>query len=281
MSKAALAELDAIPLLVLQLASSSVLLWLIVLMAGQYIRANRPARIAALAGLLEPGLSYSLGTVGLALSSASIASTIGATEPIIIMLLATLFLREPLGSRRILGAAGVVAGLLLITNPSASSEGSVLGAILVLGGTFTAAAYVLVAARFSHDVPAALGAARQQSIGLLLALIVLAAQIVLGPPLRSESISGWALMLAAGSGVIQYALAFWLYLWGLKHLHASEAGLLLALIPVFGVLGGTALLGERLGIREIGGVILIVVTLAFTVKAAPLLRDPGTRDAMH
>ena len=39
-----------------------------------------------------------------------------------------------------------------------------------------------------------------------------------------------------GSGIVQYACAFWLYLWALKGLRADEAGLYLSLTPVFGLM---------------------------------------------
>ncbi|ANK72926.1 MULTISPECIES: EamA family transporter [Ensifer] len=43
------------------------------------------------------------------------------------------------------------------------------------------------------------------------------------------------LALALISGIVQYALAFWLYLIGLKRLPVSTAALFLTLTPVFGI----------------------------------------------
>lgn len=272
-SKAALQHLDPIPLLLLQLASSTAILWFAVFVTDGFARSDRSARIAALAGILEPGLSYTLGTWGLALSSASVASTIGATEPVIILLLAAVFLRERMAPRHIIGAAGTVAGLFLIADPVRTSTVDIGGVLLVLGGTAAAAAYVLVSARFSHEVPPALGAARQQTVGLAVVAGLLVAVVVNGDTPNWSDLNTEALILAFASGAIQYALAFWLYLWGLKHLAASEAGLTLALIPAFGILGGNVFLSERLQTVQLAGSALIVATLILT------LANPNTSTA--
>lgn len=51
---------------------------------------------------------------------------------------------------------------------------------------------------------------------------------------------------AAASGVVYYALAFWLFVFGLRGMSASLAGLFLNLISVFAVAGAAVFLGERL-----------------------------------
>jgi len=264
-SKAALNELAPGLLLVVQLATSSFILWLFVFLTGSLVQLNRSARIAAAAGVLEPGVAYSLGTLGLTLTSASIASTIGATEPLIILLLAAALLKERILPRHVLGTLGIMLGLVLIANPVESAVGEVLGMSLVIGGTVTAAFYVLLSAKYSVDTPASLSAARQQSVGLVFALILYGLGFLFTDYSTSESLSIKATILAIASGAIQYALAFWLYLWGLKHLSVSEAGLFLALIPVFGIFGGAFFLDEMLGWFQLCGAGVIVVTLAMTM----------------
>jgi drug/metabolite transporter (DMT)-like permease len=53
-------------------------------------------------------------------------------------------------------------------------------------------------------------------------------------------------LLTALSGVVQYALAFWLYLSAIRLMPVSIAAQFLSLIPVFGVGGAYLFLGERL-----------------------------------
>jgi threonine/homoserine efflux transporter RhtA len=77
-------------------------------------------------------------------------------------------------------------------------------------------------------------------------------------------IGGWpaitatALTWAFISGMLQFALPFWLHLVALRHMPASIFSFFLALVPVFGVIGAMLFLGERLGaIQIVGGVLLV------------------------
>lgn len=66
-------------------------------------------------------------------------------------------------------------------------------------------------------------------------------------------------LLAIGSGIMQYALAFLLYLIALQKLPASHAAFYLALIPVFGVASAVMLIGEQPSLAQgIGGVLVVV-----------------------
>jgi drug/metabolite transporter (DMT)-like permease len=67
--------------------------------------------------------------------------------------------------------------------------------------------------------------------------------------------------LAVLSGLIQYALAFWLYLLGLKGVPPGLAGMFLTTTPVFGVLGGIAFLGEAVAATQLLGMVLVVASL--------------------
>jgi len=85
-------------------------------------------------------------------------------------------------------------------------------------------------------------------------------------------VAGW--VSAIGSGVLYYGLAYWLYLFGLRQVPASVAALSFYLIPVFGVVGGIAFLGERFAPTQWGGVVVVLVAIA-----AILWRgiEPGAR----
>src|SRR5689334_11132803 len=81
-------------LLVIELAASSTLLSLSALV--RRVRVTRSATLAKLAflGILNPGIAYALGLLGLLTISASMSVLLWATEPVLIMLLAVLLLRE-------------------------------------------------------------------------------------------------------------------------------------------------------------------------------------------
>ena len=91
-------------------------------------------------------------------------------------------------------------------------------------------------------------------MGLLWTLGALAVGLSLGlARLGLGGVGPGVLLFAALSGIVQYALAFWLYLFALQHLRASVAAFYLALIPVFGIAAASVFLGESLSPRPMGG----------------------------
>ncbi|NEQ26897.1 MAG: EamA family transporter, partial [Microcoleus sp. SIO2G3] len=61
-------------------------------------------------------------------------------------------------------------------------------------------------------------------------------------------------------GIMQYALAFLLYLIALQNVPVSHAAFYLALIPVFGVISAFVFIGEQPSLAQWTGGLLIVVS---------------------
>lgn len=221
---------------------------------------------AALTGLLEPGLTYAVGLVGLSLTTAGSASVISATEPVLIVLLSWVAFRvRP--EARLLACIGVaVVGLVLVSWTGLTTRGpqSLVGDLLIVLATLFAAGYVVLSSRIAGGFPAATLASAQQTVGLIFALAVFGISCAAGQESGSfMDIPLSVVLYAALSGVVQYALAFWLYLIGLRHLSANAAGLWLALTPVFGLTGAWVWLGERPGIMTTVGALLIIAAIVF------------------
>ena len=262
MSKGVLDHMPPMSLLAIQLTASITVLWLAVMVLRSRLRFDRPTRRASLSGLLEPGLAYTFGIIGLALTTASNAALIGAAEPLLILLLAWLFLKERIGGRILLLAAVATLGLLLVVVPDAgglTGQGSLGGDMLILAGTFFAALYVIATRRLVSAMEPLPLSALQQSVGLVWTLGVLVIALLAGlATLGLDGLPLPVLLLAAASGVIQYALAFWLYLFALQSLPANIAGFYLTLIPVFGIAAAFVFLGEALsGLQWIGALLII------------------------
>jgi len=260
MSRDLLAHFSPPGLLLVQLTASVLTLLLLALPHRPWRYVSPALGRAAWTGLLEPGLTYSIGLWGLSLTSAGNASIIGATEPILIVLLAwLLFTKRP--SRRLsLCILVAAAGLVLIASDSSdSAQKSLAGDALIVLSTLFAASYVVFSARLAAHFPAAVLASAQQVIGLLYAAVLYLGISWGGLLNQSLSAPGSGLLTyAAASGVVQYALAFWLYLIGLKHLSAGAAALWLTLIPVFGVSGAYFWLGEIPTLPMLFGMALIL-----------------------
>jgi multidrug transporter EmrE-like cation transporter len=77
------------------------------------------------------------------------------------------------------------------------------------------------------------------------------------------------MLQAVTSGLLYYAVAYWLYLVALRLMPASVAGGFLNLVPLFGIATAYLVLGERLSPAQWAGGILILLA------ALSLLRLQG------
>jgi drug/metabolite transporter (DMT)-like permease len=284
-TKGLVARAPPLLVLVVQLLGSVVFLWAAVLVTRAPLRLDRGAALASLSGLLEPGLAYTFGIIGLALTTASNASLIGAAETPLIVLLSWLFLGERFGARTLALAvlAGAGVGLLVLPDLQGLASGSILGDLLVGLATLLAAIYVTVCRRLVAGIAPLPLAALQQTVGLAWALAVLVAGRAAGwAPAAPADLSTVTVLLVGASGVLGYALTFWLYLAGLRHLPASRAALFLALIPVFGVAGAALLLGERLVLAQWAGAVVVVGAVGAMVRSEHgRTAEPATRHLRH
>jgi hypothetical protein len=85
----------------------------------------------------------------------------------------------------------------------------------------------------------------QQSVGLGVALLVLAVARLAGHERLPETPQAGILAFPVASGLVQYALAFWLHLVGLRRLPVGVAALFLTLTPFFGMAGGCCFSAKR------------------------------------
>lgn len=264
MSKRILENVRPFPLLAIELSASAVFLWVVVLILGFRPSLRWQTIRGGLTGVLDPGIARTFSTLGLSLTTASNTSLIGVTEPIIVIFLAWLFLRERISSRLISLANIALVGVILVMGlvPGEIREGNIFGDLLVLIGTVFGAVYVITSARVLVDSDPLPLSALQQSASLLWVLVVLGITgLWQGQVNNLLPISPMIWAWAAATGIIQYALGFWLFLIALRGLKTSIAPLYLNLVPVFTVGGAHLFLGEQLSKLQSVGAGLILVTV--------------------
>jgi drug/metabolite transporter (DMT)-like permease len=275
-SKQAVAELPPLTLLVIQLAGSVVFLTSIGrARAPKTASASAEGRILARLGLLNPGLAYALSLAGLTQITASLAVLLWATEPILIIALASLVLGERLRLRVIAPTAIAVAGLgLVVFDPAAS--GSPLGVALTVAGVVACAIYSVALRRWlpgatDSTLHVVLG---QQRYALGLAAVALTGLALAGHAIVPVPPSALAIASAVASGLLYYALAYLCYLTAVRTMPVSVAAASFYLIPIFGV-AGAWLVGERLQPIQWLGAILVVVSVAVITS----VRQPSSAAA--
>jgi len=227
--------------------------------------------IGGATGILEFGLGYGVGTIGLYLTTAGNTALISTSEPFFVLLLAWLILREPMTRRMAACAIAAAAGLVLVIVPDMDHARLTLlgGDMLLLFQYFCGGLYAIISRRAVANMAPLVLCTIQFAAGCLFAGVLVLTAHSLGllggwPDVTSVGIA-WALL----SGLLQFALPFWLHLVALRHMPASLFSFFLALVPLFGVAGAMLFLGERLTTLQVaGGVILIAALL-------PVARNQG------
>lgn len=265
-SKRAVAEMPPLSLLAIQLAASVVVV-LALMRLGRRAAPRTPAPEAlARLGLLNPGLAYALGLIGLTQISASLSVLLWAVEPVLILALAAVLLRERVGPAFVGLSAAALAGMLLVLYEPGTS-GSLPGILISLAGVGCCAIYTVATRRWLAGADGTLEVVvAQQAHALAFALAAIAVVQLVAPPASPlpASTAGW--LSAIGSGILYYGAAYVLYLDGLRRTTASAAAASFYLIPVFGVAGAMAFLGERLGPVEWLGAGIVVAAVALLLR---------------
>lgn len=264
MTKGALGLVPPLTLLVVQLAVSIVFLWAMVIFQRSRLPASKQTLQLGLVGLLNPGIAYTFGLLGLTLTNASMYTLIWAAEPVVILGLAWLILRERLTQPLLVLSTLAIIGVLLVVgiDPRVGYNSSILGNALVLAGVFCCALYTVLTRRAMAQLDPIAVVALQQTVAFIWALLIWPIELSNPGTITLATISPGAWAWAAASGIFYYALAFWLYLTGLKKTPASLAGIFLNLIPIFGVGGAYIFLGERLvAVQWIGAFLILTAVV--------------------
>jgi probable blue pigment (indigoidine) exporter len=279
-SKQAVSEVPPLTLLAIQLGVSVAFLLGIARLRGERLLDGGDGRKLARLGLLNPGLAYALSLIGLAEISASVAVLLWALEPILILVLAAVVLRERVTPPVVAGSIAAVGGLgLVVAEPAAG--GSALGVALTIAGVAVCAVYTVAGRRWLPGASdSTLGVvAGQQVHALGLAVGVVAILAVTGQRVLPAAISPTALVAAAASGLLYYAFAYLFYLSALRRLRASVAASSFYLIPVVGV-GLASLTGERLEPAQwLGAVVVVGAVAAITVLGIRGADQPSSASA--
>jgi len=274
MSKTALATISPASLLVFQLAASIAVLWIAVWWQRPTAVPSSGIIKFAWLGLLEPGLAYLLGLIGLTDTGAGSSTLIQSSESIMIVILSAVLFRDRPSGRFVVLSLFAFGGLLIalgILNPTETGGNGPLGILLIFLGTASAAIYVVLSSRFAVRADPIVIVAWQQTVALVFALAILPVQSVIHPQTELFPATFGMWLLVAASGIVQYALAFSLYMRALKTVNVNLAGAFLNLIPVFGLVGAFIFLHEELSFLQMIGAmstIAAVMTISLERKSA-------------
>lgn len=224
-------------------------------------------------GSLNMSVFFALVYLAAQLLPSSVASTIMATSPMVMMLLAWGLVAERPAVTHLLGAAVGVAGVALtvLTGAGAVNGWGVLASVSAM--VLSSVGFIL-AKRWSAGVDVLSSTAWQLTAGGL--VLVPVAIVAEGAP---PVVDGPAIAAYAYVSVIATAVAFTAWFTGLRHLPAGTVGLIGLLNPVTGVLVGTVVAAETLTPVQLGGLALTFagILLGRPVSSRRGAGPPGRR----
>lgn len=195
-------------------------------------------------------------------ASASLTALLLYTFPVIVTVIAAVWLKEPLTRRKLLALGLASLGLALTVGDALS--GAPLGIAFGLGAALIYSVYIAVGSRLTPRA----GALASASIVMLGGAATFGLLALWLPPALPQSAVGWLAVLAIG--LLCSVLAALAFFAGLARLGASEAAMLSTFEPVVTVLLAAWLLGERLTFSQwIGGTVIIAAVLLLAKSPAP------------
>lgn len=257
LSAYALRQFSPTDLLALELLSGGIVIWAFALVSSRAEFATPNWKAFAVLGLCEPGLTYLLGNEGLQRDSASTAALLFAMETVFIVPLAALFLSERV-SRRILLAIGVGSVGALITAWGSQGGGdTLLGHVLILAATLTAACYALLARRSTYRAGALVVTTYQLLAATAVAVpYTLISHATAHSGLPQADLAHWC--GAVATGLTGVALPFLLYNRAIVDVRATIAAGVLNLVPLVGFATAVVFLGDSATLaKAIGGLLIL------------------------
>lgn len=193
-----------------------------------------------------------------------VAATLGAIQPLVVILLARTLLGSPIRSLSVVAALSGLAGVaLLVLTPKAA-----LDPVGIAAGLASAASMALgtvLSRRWLPPVSALTFTSWQLTAGgILLLPVSLLAEPAL-PPLTALNVTGLAYL-----GLIGAALTYVLWFRGVAKLEPAVVSSLGFLSPISAVLLGWGVLGQRLSAAQLAGMAMVVASVWLSQRAQRL-----------
>nr|WP_204371397.1 EamA family transporter [Achromobacter xylosoxidans] len=207
---------------------------------------------SAILGALNFSIFWALLFVAAYRLPGGVAATLGAIQPLIVILLARALLGTPVRGLAVLAALAGIGGVaLLVLGPKAA-----LDPVGVAAGLASAASMALgtvLSRRWQPPVSALAFTSWQLTAGgaLLLPVALLAEPAL--PPVTTLNVLGIAYL-----GLVGAALTYVIWFRGLARLEPAVVSSLGFLSPVSAVLLGWALLDQRLSAAQMAGMVIVV-----------------------
>ncbi|WP_144186384.1 EamA family transporter [Elioraea rosea] len=181
-----------------------------------------------------------------------VAATVGAIQPLIVLLLSRLLLGTPILAVSVICAVAGMAGVaLMVLDPAAGLD--TIGILAALGSAVSMAFGTVLTRKWQPDVPALTVTAWQLAAG---GILLLPAALLLAPVPSAVGLGNLAALLWLG--LAGAALTYLVWFRGIARLGPTIVAPLGLLSPASAIVLGWAGLGQALSPLQIAGIALVV-----------------------
>lgn len=254
------------------LIAGLVLFGLMIVLRQQLFPARREWPLLLTLALTGTTLAFGAMFLSPGRTGVGIASLLGNLQPLLVIGLAGLFLREPLTRGKAAALALGLTGITLIAVPALTGPNAfgISGAVLALVASVSLAVGMVLVKRMGTPPNLLILTAWQSTLGSL-PLLVASALIERGVAVTwNVEFVGLLLFLALVGTSFPTVVWYWL----LQRGDVGRLVLFLFLVPVFGLGVGAFLFGETLGLLSVIGVVL-------TVSGIAVVARPGKTSAQN
>jgi drug/metabolite transporter (DMT)-like permease len=215
-------------------------------------------------GLLNHALYLGLSWTGMGSLSSGLSTILISANPIVVAVLSSFLLREPLTRQKVLGLAlGFVGVAFIVRNRIGSSTDTIEGFMLVLAALLTLAFGTVLYKKWPVRTDIVTGTGFQIILsGVLLLPVALLMEDWSAISWTPSFVAAFA-WLVLGVSITGYQLWFNL----LERGSASAASVWLFLTPPLGLLAGAWLLGEPLNRVDFIGILPVILGIVLVTKA--------------
>ena len=248
---------NPIAIVFLRLIISILLLSSFLLIRKKSVKIRKEDRkLFLMLALFEPFLYFLGESFGLTYVSATVGSVLISTIPVIATIGAWIIFKERL---RIINYAGIAVsfiGILIFVLDKGTLTFNIKGVSLLMLAVFCAAGYNLTLSRLVGSYPPVFIVNVQNIIGAFLFLplfIVLDLKDLLSSPITFK-----ALIPVIELAVFASCGAFILFAYAVRNMGVSRANVFTYFIPILTALFAFAILGERLTMQNIAGMLIVI-----------------------
>ena len=210
---------------------------------------------------------------GIAHTSAMAAGILMSLLPVCVAFLSWLWLKEKLNARVLIALLLAVATILFINLAKLDSRGSsesasLLGNMLLLAAVICEALYVVIGKKLTGNVSAKRISALSNLVGLTL-MLPFGLWAAFGQTsifdFTAVPLNSWLLLIFYALAASQWSV--WLWMKGLKHVQATQAGVFTVALPIASTIVGVFFLNEKFLLSHALAFICAVFSLVLMISS--------------